>query len=67
MDGSKLELAAQILAGLALVVVLKLGLLSGLLICELVHLVALKLNRAGVTHEVGKAVALILLTSLIAV
>jgi predicted PurR-regulated permease PerM len=71
MDGFKLELAAQILAGLALVAVLKLGLLSallsGLLIYELVHLVALKLNRVGMTHEVGKAVALILLASLIAV
>src|SRR4051794_12414149 len=71
MDGFKLELAAQILTGLALVAVLKLGLLSallsGLLIYELVHLVALKLNRVGVTHEVGKAVALILLASLIAV
>jgi predicted PurR-regulated permease PerM len=71
MNGFKLELAAQILAGLALVAVLKLGLLSallsGLLIYELVHLVALKLNRVGVTHEVGKAVALILLASLIAV
>ena len=71
MDAFKLELAAQILAGLALVAVLKLGLLSallsGLLIYELVHLVALKLNRVGVTHEVGKAVALILLASLIAV
>jgi predicted PurR-regulated permease PerM len=71
MDGFKLELAAQILAGLALVAVPKLGLLSallsGLLIYELVHLVALKLNRVGMTHEVGKAVALILLASLIAV
>src|SRR4051812_50120048 len=71
MNGFKLELAAQILAGLALVAVLKLGLLSallsGLLIYELVHLVALKLNRVGMTHEVGKAVALILLASLIAV
>jgi predicted PurR-regulated permease PerM len=71
MDAFKLELAAQILAGLALFAVLKLGLLaallSGLLIYELVHLVALKLNRVGVTHEVGKAVALILLASLIAV
>jgi len=71
MNGFKLELAAQILAGFALVAVLKLGLLSallsGLLIYELVHLVALKLNRVGVTHEVGKAVALILLASLIAV
>jgi predicted PurR-regulated permease PerM len=71
MDGFKLELAAQILARLALVAVLKLGLLSallsGLLIYELVHLVALKLNRVGMTHEVGKAVALILLASLIAV
>jgi hypothetical protein len=71
MDGFKLELAAQILTGLALVAVLKLGLLSallsGLLIYELVHLVALKLNWVGVTHEVGKAVALILLASLIAV
>src|SRR3954449_8219153 len=71
MDGFKLELAAQILVGLALVAVPKLGLLSallsGLLIYELVHLVALKLNRVGMTHEVGKAVALILLASLIAV
>ena len=71
MDVFKLELAAQVLAGLALVAVLKLGLLSallsGLLIYELVHLVALKLNWVGVTHEVGKAVALILLASLIAV
>src|SRR4051812_49827656 len=71
MNGFKLELAAQILAGLALIAVLKLGLLSallsGLLIYELVHLVALKLNWVGVTHEVGKAVALILLASLIAV
>jgi len=67
----KLELAAQILTGLALIAVLKLGLLSallsGLLIYELVHLVALKLNWVGVTHDVGKAVALILLASLIAV
>ena len=71
METFKLELAAQILTGLALVAVLKLGLLSallsGLLIYELVHLVALKLNWVGVTHEVGKAVALILLASLIAV
>jgi hypothetical protein len=67
MEAFKLELAAQILTGLALVAVLKLGLLSGLLIYELVHLVALKLNWVGVTHEVGKAVALILLASLIAV
>jgi predicted PurR-regulated permease PerM len=71
MEAFKLELAAQILTGLALVAVLKLGLLSallsGLLIYELVHLVALKLNWVGVTHDVGKAVALILLASLIAV
>ena len=71
METFKLELAAQILTGLALIAVLKLGLLSallsGLLIYELVHLVALKLNWVGVTHEVGKAVALILLASLIAV
>ena len=71
METFKLELAAQILTGLALIAVLKLGLLSallsGLLIYELVHLVALKLNRVRVTHEVGKAVALILLASLIAV
>ncbi len=71
METFKLELAAQILTGLALIAVLKLGLLSallsGLLIYELVHLVALKLNWVGVTHDVGKAVALILLASLIAV
>jgi predicted PurR-regulated permease PerM len=71
METFKLELVAQILTGLALIAVLKLGLLSallsGLLIYELVHLVALKLNWVGVTHEVGKAVALILLASLIAV
>jgi predicted PurR-regulated permease PerM len=71
METFKLELAAQILTGLALIAVLKLGLLSallsGLLIYELVHLVALKLNWVGVTHDVGKAVALILLASLMAV
>ena len=71
METFKLELVAQILTGLALIAVLKLGLLSallsGLLIYELVHLVALKLNWVGVTHDVGKAVALILLASLIAV
>src|SRR5690242_6430465 len=71
MNGFKLELAAQIMVGLALFAVLKLGLLSallyGLLIYELAHLVALKLNRVRVTHEVRKTVAQILPASLIAV
>src|SRR5579871_4535327 len=61
----RVEVAAQILAILGLVAVLELRLLSalifGLLIYELVELVAPGLERIGVTHKAGKAVALTLL------
>ncbi len=62
----RVEVAAQILAVLGLVAVLELRLLSalifGLLIFELVELVAPGLERIGVTHKAGKAVALTLLS-----
>ena len=65
----RLEVAAQILAVLGLVAVLELRLLSalifGLLIFELVNLVAPGLERIGVTHKAGKAVALTLLSIVI--
>lgn len=60
------EVAAQILAVLGLLAVLELRLLSalifGLLIYELVELVAPGLERIGVTHKAGKALALTLLS-----
>jgi predicted PurR-regulated permease PerM len=68
-EWSRLEIAAQILAVLGLVAVLELRLLSalifGLLIFELVNLVAPGLERIGVTHKAGKAVALTLLSIVI--
>ena len=64
-----LDIAALILAGLALFAVLKLdllpALLSGLLIFELVHLLALRTNSIGVTRRTGKVIALTVLASLI--
>jgi predicted PurR-regulated permease PerM len=65
----RLEVAAQLLAIVGLVAVLELKLLSalifGLLIYELVDLVAPALERVGVTHRAGKAVALTLLSVVI--
>ncbi|MFO0998158.1 MAG: AI-2E family transporter [Alphaproteobacteria bacterium] len=60
-------IAAWILAGCGLVAVVKLGilaaLLSGLLVYELVHTIAGKQGRIGVTHKMSKTVAFVLLVS----
>jgi predicted PurR-regulated permease PerM len=68
---ARIETAAQVLAGFALVVVLQLkllaALLSGLLIHQLVHLVTPWFRRAGVTLGMGKILALTFLALIIGV
>lgn len=63
----KHDIAAWILAACALLAVLKLGLLSsllaGLLVYELVHGIAGKHGRIGVTHKMSKTVAFVLLVA----
>ncbi len=64
-DSSKHDLAAYILAGLALVAILALHLLAtflaGLLVHQLIHIVARKLKFAGVRLSIGKLAALTLI------
>jgi predicted PurR-regulated permease PerM len=64
-DKYKYDLAAQILTLLALYAVLSLGLLAaflaGVLVYELVHVVAPWLRVGGITHRTGKVVALALI------
>jgi predicted PurR-regulated permease PerM len=61
-DALKYDVAAQIMMIVALYAVLSLGLLAaflaGILIYELVHIVAPKLLLTGTTHRVRKAIAL---------
>jgi predicted PurR-regulated permease PerM len=68
IEDRRYVLAAQILTGIALVGVLHLGLLgaflAGVLVYELVHVVASRLRIRGLTHRSGKAVALALLSVL---
>lgn len=62
IDLLKYDVAAQIMMIVALYAVLSLGLLAaflaGILIYELVHIVAPKLRLTGTTHRVRKAIAL---------
>ncbi|MGF6233516.1 putative PurR-regulated permease PerM [Inquilinus ginsengisoli] len=64
-----IEIAAQILAGLALLGSLWFGLLAallaGLLIHELVHAVAPAFRRFGAMHNIGRIIALGLLTAVL--
>ncbi len=61
----RIEIAALALMGLALYAVLNLGLLAaflaGVLVYELVHMMAPYVHIPGLTHRTGKAVALALL------
>jgi len=61
-ETTKYQIVSQVLALLALLVVLQLGLLaallSGLLIYQLVHLTTPSISRLGVTHGVGRSIAL---------
>ncbi len=65
-ENRKYDIAALILAGIALFAVLQLGLLAaflaGILVYELVHVVAPPLRLGGLSHRAGKAVALALLS-----
>ncbi|BBE73447.1 AI-2E family transporter [Oharaeibacter diazotrophicus] len=67
---SRIELSSFLIAGAALALALKFGLLAallaGLMVHETVLLIAPWLRRsAGLDHEVGKAVALVLFTGVI--
>ncbi|MGE5538452.1 MAG: AI-2E family transporter [Gemmatimonas sp.] len=63
---SRHDIAAWILAGLALLAVLRLGLLaallSGLLVYQLVHVFADRLVRLGLTHGAGRIAAVIVVS-----
>ena len=63
----KYDVAAWLLAAMGLLAVLKLGLLAGLLagllVYELVHAIAGKHGRIGVTHKASKAVAFVMLVT----
>lgn len=65
----RIEISAQILAGLALLGTLWFGLLAallaGLLIHELVHAVAPVFRRFGAMHNIGRIIALGLLTAVL--
>jgi len=65
-DDRRFTLAAQLLTGLALFLVLNLGLLAaflaGVLVYELVHVVAPRLRIGRFTHRTEKAIALALLS-----
>lgn len=65
-SSSRYDVAAWILAGLALVAVLRLGLLSaflaGLLVYQLVHAFADQLVRVGLTHGAGRIAAVVLVS-----
>lgn len=60
----KFEIASLVIAFIALVAILKLGLLAallpGLLIYQLVHLIAPLFVRMGVAHEAGRTFALVI-------
>ena len=62
MKPQNIEIASQVLAALALIGVLKFGLLAallpGLLIYQLVHLLAPMFLRLGLNHDAGRTVAL---------
>jgi predicted PurR-regulated permease PerM len=63
---SRHDIAAWILTGLALLAVLRLGLLpallSGLLVYQLVHVFADRLVRIGLTHGAGRVAAVIVVS-----
>ncbi|HEY9343835.1 MAG TPA: hypothetical protein VIQ53_00930, partial [Inquilinus sp.] len=65
----RIEISAQILAGFALLGSLWFGLLAallaGLLIHELVHAVAPVFRRFGAMHNIGRIIALGLLTAVL--
>ena len=67
----KFEIASLVIAALSLVAILKLGLLAallpGLLIYQLVHLIAPLFVRMGVAHEAGRTFALVLPLVIVAV
>lgn len=60
----RFEIASQIIAAVSLLAILKLGLLAallpGLLIYQLVHLIAPLFVRLGVAHEAGRTFALVI-------
>jgi predicted PurR-regulated permease PerM len=62
----KYDIAALVLTGIALFAVLELGLLAaflvGVLVYELVHVVAPRLRMSGLSHRAGKVAALVLLS-----
>jgi predicted PurR-regulated permease PerM len=66
---SRYDIASWILTGMALLAVLHLGLLAalltGLLVFQLIHVVADRLARLGVKHGAGRIAAVILVTVLI--
>jgi predicted PurR-regulated permease PerM len=63
---SRYDIAAWILTGLALLAVLRLGLLpallSGLLVYQLVHVCADRLVRLGLTHGAGRIAAVVVVS-----
>jgi predicted PurR-regulated permease PerM len=70
-DTFRFNLVAQILAGLALLAALELGLLpallSGLLVYELVQMIGLRLRALGVGQGAGNVVALTLLVAAVTI
>ncbi|MGN6770467.1 MAG: AI-2E family transporter [Rhizobiaceae bacterium] len=72
MIDKRLDAFSLLLSVLGLYLALRLGLLSallaGLLIAQLVHSIVPLLNRVGIAdHRIGKAVALVLITTIIAI